>query len=100
MVGAHLECLVSAHDEADLAVLQVLEEANITSAAFLLLASLPHELEQLGAHLEKLLLRLFVGLDLHLLSQVDDRLEVQIFGLGGRIILSDIETYQPTCPSR
>ncbi len=82
MVRADLQGLVPAHDNAGLAVLDVLEETNISGSAFLPLARFLHELEELGAHLEKLLLRLLVGLGLDLLGQVDDGLEVNVLGLG------------------
>lgn len=87
MVGADLECLVSSHNKSGLAVLLVLQQTDITSATLLPLAGLLDKLEELGAHLEKLLLRLLVGLGLDLLGQLDDGLEVNVLGLGGRIIL-------------
>ena len=87
MVGADLESLVSAHDQARLAVLLVLEQAHVTRSALLPLAALLDELEQLGAHLEELLLGLLIGLGLDLLGQLDDGLEVNILGLGRRLVL-------------
>ena len=87
VVGADLEGPVTAHDETGLAVLEVLEEANITSTALLPLTALPDELEKLGAHLEELLLGLLVGLGLDLLGQVNDGLEVDILGLGSLLVL-------------
>lgn len=87
MVGADLEGLVSSHNKSGLAVLLVLQQTDITSAALLPLAGLLDELEELGAHLEKLLLGLLVGLGLDLLGQLDDGLEVDVLGLGGSIIL-------------
>jgi len=52
VVGADLEGLVAAHDETGLAVLEVLEQTDIASAALLPFASLAHKLEELGTHLE------------------------------------------------
>lgn len=88
VVGTDLEGLVAAHDQSRLAVLLVLEQPDITSAALLPLSALldVDELEQLGTHLEKLLLRLLVGLGLNLLGQLDDGLEVDILGLRGLVL--------------
>lgn len=86
MIGADLECLVTAHDQASLAVLLVLEQANIASASLLPFTGFLHELEKLGTHLEHLLLRFLVGLGLDLLGQLDDGLEVNIFRLGSNIL--------------
>ena len=87
MVGADLEGLVPAHDEASLMVLLVLKQPDITSTTFLPLLTLAVELEQLGAHLKHLLLQLFVGLGLHLLGQADHGLKVDVRGFRGLIIL-------------
>ena len=78
VVGADLECLVSSHDKTGLAVLLVLQYPDITSATLLPLPRLPVELEQLGAHLEDLLLELLVGLGVDLLGEVDNGLEIDI----------------------
>lgn len=97
MVGADLERLLSSHNQADLVVLLVLEKSDITSSSLLPLAGGGggilailldglDELEQLGAHLEELLLRLLVGLDVDLLGQLDDGLEVDILALGGLLL--------------
>ena len=86
MVGADLEGLIPAHDQAGLLVLLMLQEADVTGTALLPLLALTVELEQLGAHLEYLLLELLVGLGLHLLGQADDGLEVDVGGLGGLIL--------------
>lgn len=90
MVGADLEGLVTAHDQAGLAVLLVLKQTDVTSASLLPLAGLLDELEKLGAHLEDLLLRLLVGLGLDLLGQLDDGLEVDILGLGSGILYTGL----------
>lgn len=87
MVGADLEGLVPPHDQPRLAVLLVLEKTDVTGAALLPLAALLDKLEQLGAHLEELLLALFVGLGLDLLGQLDDGLEVNILGFGSSVVL-------------
>ena len=85
VVGADLEGLVATHDESGSAVLLVLEQTDLASATLLPLSAVAVELEQLGAHLESLLLALLVGLGVDLLSQVDDGLEVNVgfllFGL-------------------
>lgn len=65
VVGADLEGLVAAHDQAGLQVLLVLQQTDITSTTLLPLLALGVELEELGAHLEHLLLNLLAGLDLH-----------------------------------
>jgi hypothetical protein len=57
----------------------VLQESNITSSALLPLVGLLVELEELCAHLENLLLKLLIGLDLNFFSETDDWLEVDIF---------------------
>jgi hypothetical protein len=79
VVGANLQSLISSHDQSRLAILLVLQESNITSSALLPLVRLLVELEELCAHLENLLLKLLIGLDLNLLSETDDWLEVDIF---------------------
>ena len=81
VVGADLEGLVAAHHETGLLVLLVLEQADVTGTTLLPLLRLAVELEELGAHLEGLLLKLLVGLGLNLLGQVNDGLEVDIGGL-------------------
>jgi hypothetical protein len=86
VVGADLEGLVSAHDEAGLLVFLVLQETDITGTTLLPLLALTVELEKLGTHLEHLLLELLVGLGLDLLSQADDGLEVDIGGFRGLIL--------------
>lgn len=87
MVRADLEGLVSPHHQARLAVLLVLQESHVAGSALLPLLGLAVESEQLGAHLEGLLLELLVGLDVDLLGQADNGLEVDIgFGLN---VLSD-----------
>lgn len=97
MVGADLERLLSSHNQADLVVLLVLEKSDITGSSLLplarggggILAILLDgldKLEQLGAHLEELLLRLLVGLDVDLLGQLDDGLEVDVLALGGLLL--------------
>ncbi len=79
MVGANLQSLISSHDQSRLAILLVLQESNITSSALLPLVGLLVELEELCAHLENLLLKLLIGLDLNFFSETDDWLEVDIF---------------------
>lgn len=87
VVGANFERLVAAHDQTCLAVLLVLQQADVTGAALLPFIGVPDELEQLGAHLEELLLGLLVGLDLDLLGEADNGLEVDILGLWCLVVL-------------
>lgn len=87
MVGTDLEGLVAAHDQPGLAVIAMLEQTHITGTALLPFACLGHVLEELGAHLENLLLHLLVGLGLNLLGQVNDGLEMDILRLGGLLLL-------------
>lgn len=82
MVGADLEGLVTSHDEASLAVLLMLQQPDVASPALFPLLGVADEFEQLGAHLEELLLRLLVGLGVDLLRQFDDGLEVDVLRLG------------------
>lgn len=86
MVGADLEGLVAAHDQASLAVLLVLEQADVAGAALLPLLVVLLEHEELGPHLEELLLRLLIGLGLDFFGQADHGLEVYILGLRLRIL--------------
>lgn len=102
MVGANFEGLISSHNKASLAVLLVLEQSHITSTALLPLLRASVELEKFGTptdllamhthggiffsqavggnlHLEGLLLRLLVGLNLRLLKG-DDGIEMDIGG--------------------
>jgi hypothetical protein len=87
VVGADLECLVSAHDKASLAVLLVLQQPDVTGTPLLPLPRLAVKLEQLGAHLESLLLKLLVGLGVDLLGEVNDRRKVDIGLLVLRVLL-------------
>lgn len=87
VVGADLQGLIPAHDQAGLLVLLVLQQTHVTGATLLPLLALAVELEQLGAHLERLLLKLLVGLGLHLLGQANDGLEVHFRRLGGFLLL-------------
>jgi len=87
VVGADLEGLVTAHDQTGLLVLLVLQQTHITGTTLLPLLAVAVELEQLGAHLEGLLLELLVGLGLHLLGQANNGLEVNVGGLGGLILV-------------
>jgi hypothetical protein len=79
MVGANLQRLVSSHNQSCLAILLVLQQSNITSPTLLPFIGILVELEELCAHLENLLLKLLVGLNLNFLGETDDWLEVDIF---------------------
>jgi len=78
VVGADLERLVSAHHQPGLAVLTMLEQPDIARTALLPLPRVLVEFEQLGSHLECLLLQLLVRLGIHLFRQAYDWLEVGI----------------------
>lgn len=86
MVGADLEGLIPTHDQTGLLVLLVLQQTHITSTTLLPLLAVTVEFEELGAHLEGLLLELLVGLGLDLLGQADDGLEVDFGGFGSIIL--------------
>ena len=81
VVGADLQGLVSAHHQASLLVLLVLEQSNIASTTLLPFLALGVESEQLSPHLERLLFKFLVGLGFHLFGQADNRLEVNVRGL-------------------
>ena len=68
MVRTDLEGLIPPHDKARLLVLLVLQQSNIASAALLPLLRVALKSEQLGAHLEDLLLQLLVRLGLDFLG--------------------------------
>lgn len=87
MVRADLEGLVTSHHKTRLAILLVLQQPNVTGTSLLPLGGLLDELEELGAHLEHLLLRLLVGLGLDLLGELDDGVEVDVLGLGRLLLL-------------
>jgi hypothetical protein len=79
MVGANLQRLVSSHNQSCLAILLVLQQSNITSPTLLPFIGILVELEELCAHLENLLLKLLIGLNLNFLGETNDWLEVDIF---------------------
>lgn len=88
VVSADLQCLVSSHDQSGLAVLLVLQQSHVSSTTLLPLVGITDELEELGAHLEGLLLEFLVGLDINFLCETDDGLEVDIFGFGSFILFN------------
>ena len=90
MVGADLEGLVPTHNQPGLLVLVVPQKSHITSSTLLRLLAITVESEQLGAHLEGLLLGFFVGLGLDLLRQADDGLEVDLGGFGSLLLVLSI----------
>jgi hypothetical protein len=79
MICADLQRLVSSHDQPCLAILLVLEQSHIACATLLPLIRLSDKLEKLCAHLKGLLFEFFVGLDLNLLGEANNRLKVDIF---------------------
>jgi len=85
MIRADLERLVASHNEPRLSVLSVLQEPDVAGSALLPLGTLLYELEELGAHLECLLLGLLIGLDFNLLGEVDDGFEVDVLGFRGLV---------------
>lgn len=99
MVGADLKSLVSPHHKSRLAILLVLEKSNISSSTLLPLVGLTNKLEQLGAHLEGLLLNLLTGLNLNLLSKTDNRLEVDILGLRSFVLKEELISISQTQPA-
>ena len=89
MIRTDLEGLIPPHDKACLLVLLVLQQSNIASAALLPLLGVALKSEQLGAHLEDLLLQLLVCLGLDFLGKTDDWLVVTVFfGLASTFLLS------------
>lgn len=94
VVGADLQGLVPAHHQTSLLVLLVLQQPHVAGTTLLPLLALTVVLEQLGAHLEHLLLKLLVGLGLHLLGEADDGLEVNFGGFGGILFLLNRNSYQ------
>lgn len=78
VIGADLEGFVSSHNQASLAILFVLQQTHIAGSSLLPLSRLTVKLEELGSHLEHLLLGLFVRLGLDFLGQVYDWLKVNI----------------------
>ncbi len=79
MVSANLQGLISPHNQSILAILLVLEQTNISSSTLFPLVAVLDELEELGAHLEGLLLKFLVGLYIDFLGEADNGLEVDIF---------------------
>lgn len=123
VVRAHLECLVTSHDQPYLAVQLVLQQAHIASTALLPFLAVLVEAEQLGtpigkasgrmervngcvivnkvgklpySHLERDLLILFVRLGLHLLLQLDHRLKLRV-GLSLAFIALPTRTDEQCC---
>lgn len=86
MVSADLESLVTAHHQPGLLVIGVLQQPHVTGTTLLPLLALTVESEQLGTHLEGLLLLFFVGLGLDLFGQANDRLEVDFRGFGSLLL--------------
>lgn len=78
VVGADLEGLVSAHDQSGLVVFLVLEQSDIASSTLFPLSAFFVKLEELCAHLERLLLQLFIGLGVDLFREAYDRLKVNV----------------------
>lgn len=87
MVSADLEGLVSAHHQPGLVVLLVPQQPHVASTTLLPFLGVTVKSEQLGAHLEGLLLEFFIGLGVDLFSQANDRLEVNFRGFGSLLLL-------------
>lgn len=97
VIGAHLQCLVSSHDQANLLASFVLQNSDITSSPFLPFLCFLVESEQLGSpaiglvvsgnilsiilldhsHLKQNIFVLFMRLCLDLLLQLDNWLKVR-----------------------
>ena len=86
MVCAHLQRLVSSHNQSRLAVLLVLQKSNIARAALLPLVRILDKFEEFRTHLKYLVLKLLIRPDLHLFRQADYRLEVHVLGFGDLIL--------------
>lgn len=80
MVGADLQGLIPTHDQSSLSILLVLQQPNVTSTTLSPLVGLTHKLEELGTHLESLLLEFLVCLGVNFLSEANDWLEVDVLG--------------------
>lgn len=78
MIGAHLQGLISPHNQSRLTVIFVFQQPHVTGTSLLPLPALAVELEELRTHFKRLLLKFFVSLCLHLLRQMNDRLEMDI----------------------
>lgn len=70
----------------------MLQQPHVTGSTLLPLLAVAVELEQLGTHLEGLLLKFLVGLSLNLLGKADHGLKVNLGGLGGIVILVLLKT--------
>lgn len=81
MVRADLERLVSPHYQSRLLILLVSEQPDIARTALFPLLAFSVKLEQLGAHLEHLLLTLLIRGRLDFFGQVNDGLKVRVFAL-------------------
>jgi hypothetical protein len=87
VVGANLQGLVTTHNKSGSAVLLVLEQTDFTGTALLPLSAVAVELEELGTHLESLLLALLVCLGVDFLGKVNNGLEVDVGLLVVNLIL-------------
>lgn len=78
MVCTDFQGLVSSHDQAGFAIFFMFQQTNITRTSFLPLSRVSIKLEQLCAHLEGLLLSLFVSLGFDFFGQANDRFEMNV----------------------
>ena len=86
MIRADLERLVPSHNESRLAILAVFQQSYITGSTLFPLVRFANELEEFCSHLERLLLKLFVGLGFDFFGETNDWFEVDVFRFWGLIL--------------
>lgn len=86
MVGANLQSFISSHNQPCLAILLMLQESDISGSTLLPFIRVANKFEKLGAHLEGLLLELFVCLDFDFLREADYGLKMNILGFRSLIL--------------
>jgi hypothetical protein len=87
VVCANLKCLISPHDQTSLLVFLVFQQPNIPCPTLLPLPGVSIKTEELGPHLESLLLHFLICLCFHRFSQVNNRFKMYIRGLGCLLII-------------
>ena len=83
VIGTNFQGLIPPHDKPCLAVLFVLQQSHIASSTLFPFSRVTVKFEELSAHLELLFFHLFVRLCFDLLSQANNRLEVNIWRIRG-----------------
>ena len=79
MIRADFQSLVPSHDQSGLLILLVLQQPHVSCSALFPLPRVTVESEKFRTHLEGLFLRLFIGLGVDLLGQMDNRFEVDFW---------------------